>query len=136
MSALTERLGIDDQPWMSDPDRNCSIVGFDDPKWAGFHADRWYPTEAHETPELAKTLCGGCPVTEDCFNFAMLNDVEGVWGATTKKQRDEARKMRKCGTRAGYVRHQRAGEPTCADCKAANAADARDRHAKKREAAA
>jgi hypothetical protein len=30
--------------------------------------------------------------------------------------------MNGCGTYAGYQTHQRRGEPTCAECRAANAA--------------
>ena len=30
-----------------------------------------------------------------------------------------ARKIAECGTRAGYNRHIKQGEPTCAECKAA-----------------
>lgn len=32
--------------------------------------------------------CGNCPVQRNCFEWAMVNGVEGVWGNTTKKQRD------------------------------------------------
>jgi hypothetical protein len=32
------------------------------------------------------------------------------------------RKVAQCGTRAGYNRHLKQGEPTCAECKAAQTA--------------
>ena len=32
------------------------------------------------------------------------------------------RKIAQCGTRAGYNRHLKSGEPTCEDCKAAQTA--------------
>lgn len=36
---------------------------------------------------------------------------------------------KRCGTNAGYFRHRRAGEETCADCRAAHVADNADRQA-------
>jgi hypothetical protein len=32
--------------------------------------------------------CSNCPVTNKCLEWALVNDVEGVWGNTTKNQRD------------------------------------------------
>lgn len=32
--------------------------------------------------------CSNCPVTQKCFEWALVNNVEGVWGNTTKNQRD------------------------------------------------
>lgn len=58
------------------------------------------------TPELSDTIffdpkpgrpsrnapwskyCGNCPVCKECFEWAMVHNVEGIWGNTTKSQRD------------------------------------------------
>jgi hypothetical protein len=37
----------------------------------------------------------------------------------TRSMAGTARKIAECGTRAGYNRHIKQGEPTCAECKAA-----------------
>ena len=41
----------------------------------------------------AKALCESCPVCDDCLAFALADDqLEGVWGGTTGKER---RRMRR-----------------------------------------
>ena len=40
-------------------------------------------------------------------------------GIKPKAVRTSSRKVAECGTRAGYNRHLKQGEPTCADCKQA-----------------
>ena len=38
--------------------------------------------------ERAARLCAGCPVTTECLDDALRNDIrDGVWGGTTPKQR-------------------------------------------------
>ena len=34
-------------------------------------------------------FCRGCPVKYLCLDFALMHDMQGVWGGTTDKQRDE-----------------------------------------------
>ena len=33
--------------------------------------------------------CGDCPVRVSCLKYAIVNDLVGVWGNTTKSQRDQ-----------------------------------------------
>lgn len=46
----------------------------------------------------AKTVCrtgangGRCPIFDACLAEALRFDVVGIWGATTKEERDEIRK--------------------------------------------
>lgn len=52
-----------------------------------------------------------------CFrNYVCLNCERGV---QPKVSRGAQRKVAQCGTRAGYSRHLKQGEPTCVACKAA-----------------
>src|SRR4051794_19547016 len=49
----------------------------------------------------AKTVCAGCKYRQPCLEYALTAQgspgrwVEGVWGGTTSKQRDEIRKARR-----------------------------------------
>lgn len=58
----------------------------------------------------------------DCFCFRNYQCLacernEGKVQPTARSQAN--RKVAQCGTRAGYARHLKQGEPTCAECKAA-----------------
>lgn len=58
----------------------------------------------------------------DCFCFRKYQCLacernEGKAQPTPRTQPN--RKVAQCGTRAGYSRHLKQGEPTCAECKAA-----------------
>lgn len=53
----------------------------------------------------------------ECFrNYVCLRCEAGL---KPKQSRPANRKVAQCGTRAGYARHLKQGEPTCADCKRA-----------------
>lgn len=41
-----------------------------------------------ETMEIAKSVCRGCPVTEECLAFCLsVPEGGGVWGGTSERQR-------------------------------------------------
>lgn len=41
----------------------------------------------------AKQICSGCPLLEDCLNFAIANKEEwGIWGGATAQERLHLRK--------------------------------------------
>lgn len=46
----------------------------------------------------AKRICAGCPFVQPCLEYAIHNDVVGVWGATTEKERSQIRKTRRIPT--------------------------------------
>ncbi|MFG2335448.1 WhiB family transcriptional regulator [Streptomyces yangpuensis] len=53
-------------------------------------ADRLFfsAPRAHAAIAEAKTLCGACPVRQDCFNHALDNDIRwGMWGGLTEADR-------------------------------------------------
>ena len=79
--------------------------------WGAFKSGRadaldpWFPPETftglqgtphqfrHETD--AAKLCAGCPVIEQCFEFAVEHkDLVGVWGGTLLRQRRLERRRR------------------------------------------
>lgn len=66
-----------------------------------------------------------------CFrNYQCLACEAGVRRAAAP--RISNRKVAECGTRAGYNRHIKQGEPTCTECKAAQTAGV-IAHKKKKE---
>jgi WhiB family redox-sensing transcriptional regulator len=101
----------------------------------------WFPTcdspggvtrEHRANIAVAKAICAGCQVRDDCLQDALrLPFAAGVWGATTEHERIGMPKQRLraaaaiCGTDSGYYRHRRNREATCAACRAAHADAAR-----------
>lgn len=46
--------------------------------------------------EIAKRLCEGCPVTEQCLEYALVNRIDhGVWGGTSERERRRILKQRR-----------------------------------------
>jgi WhiB family redox-sensing transcriptional regulator len=41
---------------------------------------------------MLKKLCDGCVVKDKCLDYALRNDVEGVWGGTSHAERKRMRK--------------------------------------------
>lgn len=33
-------------------------------------------------------MCDDCPVAQDCLEYALIYEEQGVWGGTTEKERD------------------------------------------------
>lgn len=46
----------------------------------------------------AKVLCNGCQFVDLCLEYALANDVVGVWGATTERERSNIRKAKRMPT--------------------------------------
>jgi hypothetical protein len=46
----------------------------------------------------AKQKCGVCLFVDPCLEYALQNDVWGVWGATTERERSAIRRERKIPT--------------------------------------
>jgi len=43
----------------------------------------------------AKNICNSCPLLVDCLSYALKHpELEGVWGATTLKERKQLRRRR------------------------------------------
>ncbi len=58
----------------------------------GVDPELFYPISATgpavEQVTKAKKVCSGCPVTEDCLNWALrAGEPVGIWGGTTPEER-------------------------------------------------
>ncbi len=113
----------------------------------------WFPVRGEDTRE-AKEVCRDCPVQQACRDYALeVGEALGVWGGLSARERDGLRGRRLYGgttglpsrwtepaapghgTEAAYKRHLRAGEPACAECKAAHSRNVSQwKSAKRRDA--
>lgn len=53
--------------------------------------DLWFPTADRQTGRLAKSICSSCPWVKACLDYALLNDVVGIWGGKTERERSQMR---------------------------------------------
>lgn len=53
----------------------------------------------HASAAQAKAICRGCPVIEQCLDYALDGalDVAGVWGGTTNEDRVDIKRRRRLG---------------------------------------
>lgn len=70
-------------------------------------------------PPMAEMYCGSCPVQQECLDYARDTDAYGIWGNTTRQQREAMERpivRAKCpGCQSGNI--FRAGaEQVCAAC--------------------
>jgi len=69
--------------WMSDA--LCVEIG----------TDIFFPADPNNWRE-AKIACAMCPVSNECLEYALKENVLGIWGGTTDKERQRLRReMRK-----------------------------------------
>lgn len=52
-------------------------------------ADRLFWLGQGGSPLKGRSFCLDCPIIDMCKNYAIVHDEEGIWGGTTKKERDE-----------------------------------------------
>jgi WhiB family transcriptional regulator, redox-sensing transcriptional regulator len=52
-------------------------------------------------PPETMRYCNVCPVRPDCLDYALENDCDGVWGGTTKFQREQLKRKRSRSTCPG-----------------------------------
>jgi WhiB family redox-sensing transcriptional regulator len=63
-------------------------------------SDAWFPDKGGAT-ELARRICGGCPVRAECLEWALSGAdtwggiSTGIWGGTTARERAALRRARK-----------------------------------------
>ena len=61
--------------------------------------DLFFP-EDPEGSELAKAICGGCPVRAECIGYAVaIPSLDGIWGGLTRQERYRLRHSRNCRSR-------------------------------------
>lgn len=83
-NVIRELLG-NDLAWQDDSAICASVDG-----------DLWF--EEHYNVELrtAKALCRQCPLLQPCRDYALAHpEVQGVWGATSYRERGEIRQGRR-----------------------------------------
>jgi WhiB family transcriptional regulator, redox-sensing transcriptional regulator len=97
------------------------------PNWQSFFADeraqrRGLPAEV---PPDVMPLCGVCDVRNTCLTWALEHDEEGVWGGTTKQQREAMKRpivRAKCPACQGRWLFRTGIQQVCGDCGASWAA--------------
>lgn len=62
----------------------------------GMNPDLFLPPRGdNRALAAAKTVCGRCPVRQECLDYALdMNERTGVWGGTSERQRREMRRDR------------------------------------------
>jgi hypothetical protein len=65
----------------------------DTPACLGIDVELFFTEEKGNYPYLnhVKRICNGCPVQDECYNYAIDNLVHGIWAGTTKQERDKYR---------------------------------------------
>jgi WhiB family redox-sensing transcriptional regulator len=110
----------------------------------GYPVYHWFP-ESKEIEEqiLAMQVCSQCPVKEDCLEYSLWHEQDGIWGGMNQTDRQKLRKKRRirirvpngepralhanCGTDSGYQslfrESKRTGQPMkdCDACRKAHA---------------
>lgn len=118
---VVDRLG----PVPHFPDAACRRPGAD-PAWWFTTVPGGRPgpeaTAARATINRAIAICRTCPHLDDCRTYAIAHEPHGVWGGMSEADRKEANGGGgacgdACGQPAGYNRHKRAGEASCAPCR-------------------
>lgn len=114
-SAWGFALGIQDETWQDE-----AICAQTDP-------EAFFPEKGGSTRE-AKKICLGCPVRQECLDYALAHDERfGIWGGLSERERRRLKrgedvtpalgKRAQHGTYACYQSGCR--RPECCDAKAA-----------------
>jgi WhiB family redox-sensing transcriptional regulator len=54
--------------------------------------DEWFPKKG-ESPTMAKRICAGCPVVDECLAYALEHDERfGVWGGKSERERQRIKR--------------------------------------------
>jgi len=61
----------------------------------GMNPDFFFPERGASTKE-AKAVCVGCPVKEQCLEYALRNSEKfGIWGGLSERERRRIRRTRR-----------------------------------------
>lgn len=74
----------------------------------GYPADMFFPERGdHGAIARARLVCAGCPVTDQCLEFALANfEKFGVWGGKSERERRQLRRKQWDGQRFTSVRSE------------------------------
>lgn len=64
---------------------------FDEAACAGVDLEVFFPERGRSVG--AKMLCKGCPVRDECLQYALDGDLEGYWGGTSTRERKQLRRQ-------------------------------------------
>lgn len=69
---------------------------YEEPKCAEVGGDFWFPEKAEDSTEIrmAKQLCVSCTHKKECLEWGINNEMFGIWGGLTSKERQRIRVMR------------------------------------------
>jgi len=63
--------------------------------------DLFFADHVRSVVKKAKQLCGSCPVKQECLEYALRNNDDGVWGGMTANER---RKVKRIAKKAGLAK--------------------------------
>ncbi len=126
MTALSEALGISGQSWVDD-----AICSQTDPES--------FFVEKGGTTKPAKLICQGCPVRQQCLDYALKHDERwGVWGGYSERERRRLQRgenvtptLNRGGHQPSYACYQRGCKTP--ECHQARLAYERDLRARKKQ---
>jgi WhiB family transcriptional regulator, redox-sensing transcriptional regulator len=103
---------LNDEPWAK-----SAVCSQTDP-------EMWFPEKGNgNTAIKAKEICQGCPVREQCLEYALANNEQfGVWGGMSfnERQKHKHRQPRQprthCDKGHELARVGRCGDGRCAQC--------------------
>ena len=69
---------------------------FEEPACAEIGGDLWFPDKNEDTREMrmAKQLCLSCTHKTECLEWAVKNEMFGIWGGKSAVERKNIRRMR------------------------------------------
>ena len=69
---------------------------FEEPACAEVGGDLWFPEKNEDTREMrmAKQLCLSCTHKTECLEWAISNEMFGIWGGKSAVERKNIRRMR------------------------------------------
>lgn len=68
-----------------------SILDRQDRSCIDVDASVFYPRRlTRGAVDHAKQFCDRCPIANDCRNYALSHDLDGIWGGTTEAERRAA----------------------------------------------
>jgi len=75
------------EPWIAE----AACAGLSGP----VASDLFFPSRGEPTAG-ARVVCGGCPVREECLDYALRNGIQyGIWGGTSERERRSMRRERR-----------------------------------------
>lgn len=75
------------QPYPDTSEAPCTEVGVE-PFFTIDHEDISKSSRNYLDEGAAKRICAGCPVQQECLNWALHHERYGIWGGTNPRERE------------------------------------------------